>query len=230
VTSASVPTSHSARERRPGSPVLGLAAGLALGVSVGFASQAGHHLPGDAYWLASLGGPWLVAAFVAGALARRTAWGAVAGAATIVVGTLTYYWTVVIYHGLMLSPIAPGRERYGVVMTIGWSVAGTAVGAAFGYAGALWRRGGASLATAAGAAALAGALVGEALLLGAVWDDAWPRRVLTLELAAGVVAALALPRRRHVAALALALAATGVFIVAEAFVRHTLRAAGWAGV
>jgi hypothetical protein len=210
-------------------PLLALAASLALGVAVGLGAQAGHHVPGDAYWMASLGGPWLVVAFVAGAIADRRAWGALAGAATIVTGTLTYYWTVLLYHGIMLAPLDPGRERYGVVMSIGWSAAGTAVGAAFGYAGALWRRGGATLSAAAGAATLAGALVGEALLLRAAWDSPWAQRVLTLELAAGLAVALLLARGRRAAALAFTLAAAGVFIVAEAFVRDTLRAAGWNG-
>jgi hypothetical protein len=217
-------------ESRSLSPVLAVAATLSLGVAVGCAARAGHYLEGDAYWIASLGGPWLVAAFLAGGAAERWGWGALAGAAAIVVGTLTYYWSVAAYHGLTLDgPIVVSRLHYGVVMTIGWCAAGLAVGAAFGLAGAAWRRGGVSLPGIAGVAALAGALIGEALLLRSVWTDPWAQRVLMLELVAGLIAAVVLTRTRRAATLALAIVAAGGFALAESFVRDTLRAAGWAG-
>jgi Family of unknown function (DUF6518) len=218
-------------DTRSHSTLLAVAATLGLGVAVGFSARAGHYLDGDAYWAASLGGPWLVAAFLAGAVAERWGWGALAGATAIVVGTLTYYWSVAVYHGLTLTldgPLVLDRARYGVVMTIGWCAAGVAVGAAFGLAGVAWRRGGSSLTAIAGVAALAGALIGEALLLRSLWTDPWAQRVLELELVAGLAAAVVLTRRRA-ATLTLAIVAAGGFALAEQFVRETLRAAGWAG-
>lgn len=208
---------------------LPLAAAVAFGLAVGMAARYGHGVPGDAYWLASLGGPWLVAAFAAGALAPGRRLAALAGAATIVVGTLAYYGSVAAYHGVTQLHLPLQGARYGVLMAIAWSAAGLAVGAAFGTAGVLWRRGGRSLWSAAGAAALAGALVGEALLLQAAWDSPWAQRVLAAELAAGLLVAAVLARGRRAAALALTPPFAGVFLVAEGLVRDTLRAAGWAG-
>lgn len=211
------------------SPAVGLLASLALGVAVGFAARAGHELAREPYWMASLGGPWLVAAFAAGALAGDRRVAALAGAATIVTGTFTYYSLLAVYHGVMYLSIPTAHADYGVAMTIGWSAAGLAIGAGFGAAGALWRRGGASLWAAGGAAALGGALAGEALLLHAAWSSPWAQRVLALELATGVVVAVALARGRRAAALALTIPFAAVFVVCAGVVRETLRAAGWAG-
>ena len=71
------------------SPLVGLLASVVFGVAIGFAARAGHELAREPYWIASLGGAWLVAAFAAGALARHRWPAALAGAATIVTGTLT---------------------------------------------------------------------------------------------------------------------------------------------
>lgn len=82
---------------------------------------------------------------------------------------------------------------------------------------------------AAGASALAGALIGEALLLQGVWPQLWAQRVLALELASGILIAFTLSKGRRLASLILSAAAAGVFALAESTVRDTLRAAGWAG-
>lgn len=198
-----------------------VATGLALGVVLGVVARVARAVP-DATWWASLGGPWLAMAFAAGALAPGRRRAALAGATAIVAGTVTYYI-------LMAAMAGAASARYAVAMIVAWSLAGAAIGAFFGRAGAAWRRGRAAFARTAGAATLGGALIGEALLLRVAWDSPWAQRALLLELAAGALAAVALARDRRVAGLVLAVGAAGVFIAAEAVVRETLRAAGWAG-
>ncbi len=204
-------------------------AGLLLGVLVGVAARYAHTLPGEAYWLASLGGPWLAAAFAAGALARTRGEAIAAGAVAIVAGTLAYYSVFALHHAVSELSLPTQGMRYGAAMAVAWSAAGLAIGGGFGAAGFVWRRGGRSVAAAAGAAALAGALIGEALLLQAIWDASWAQPVLAAELIAGVAAVLLLARGRRATALALTPGFAIACLAFEAAVRETLRAAGWAG-
>jgi hypothetical protein len=208
--------------RRDRRKLLGsLATGIALGVGIGVAARLARTQPAATWW-ASLGGPWLTMAFAAGALTGGRRRAALAGAAAIVAGTVTYY-------ALMVATTSGGAARYAAAMVVAWSLAGAAIGAFFGRAGAAWRRGRASWARLAGAATLGGALIGEAVLLQAAWDSPWAQRALMLELTAGVTAAVVLARDRRAAGLALSLGAAGVFLVAEVAVRETLRVAGWVG-
>ena len=97
---------------------------------------------GVAGTLAELGAPWILAAFVAGALPMIAAdrrpraqlgagvVGALAGATSLVVATVVYY-----------GPARTGRldvpDARGV--TAMWAIVGIAVGVVIGAAGALWR-------------------------------------------------------------------------------------------
>ncbi|MBJ7331894.1 MAG: hypothetical protein JHC95_18505, partial [Solirubrobacteraceae bacterium] len=78
----------------------------------------------------------------------------------LVVGTGTYYVAMVAISG-------GGSLGYAVVVGVAWGAAALFIGAAFGLAGGLWRGRDDLLGTAA-AALLAGALVGEAVVLTAV--------------------------------------------------------------
>jgi hypothetical protein len=198
-----------------------LLAGI-LAVPLGLALGVGGQLAGAAHpglgWVAALGVPWLAVGFLAGALARDRAAGAVAGAVTLVVATGAYY----------ALHVAASRTLSAAPVALAWMPACVAAGGAFGAAGAAWRRGG-RRARPAAAAVLAGALVGEAVLLWGEWPDHVVRVVLAAELAAGAALPFLLARRALPAALALTAVAAVVLGAAEGEVRDTLRAAGWAG-
>jgi hypothetical protein len=209
--------------------VRAVALAVGLGLALGVAGQLAPDLDPRLYWIVALGVPWLVAAFAAGALLGDRRWGAVAGATALVVGTLAYY---ALRAGLGGGGIL-GRDGFavrGAPVVIGWCAAALLSGAAFGLAGALWRRGG-TVAHVVGTALLSGALVGEALLLTQEWTGRGARLVLAAELAIGATLPFVLSRRRAliVPALALtALVAVGV-AVTEDGVRDALRVAGWGG-
>lgn len=202
---------------------------IALGLALGVSGQLAPDLDPRLYWFVALGVPWLVTAFVAGALLGDRLRGAVAGAVALVAGTLAYYaLRVTLGGGGLLGQ--HGFVPRGVPVVIGWCVAATAGGAAFGLAGALWRRGG-TVANVCGTALVSGALVGEALLLTQEWAGHGARLVLAAELALGAALPFVLSRRRALIlpALALtALVAAGV-AVTEDGVRDALRGVGWNG-
>jgi hypothetical protein len=186
--------------------------------------------------LARLGGPWLVAAHVAGAIA---AWrrgpaalllGAIAGAVAISLGSLTYYGLYAwLEHGLY----AERAFRLGV----GWGAAGLVIGGAVGMLGALvsvrwdpqarpWLQG-ASVGT------LGGLLVGEAIALLWVWDSPGLRTMAMLEAIGGigivVVAAIGRSWRWMLAAVLAGGVTVAVAPIVATMVRETLRTIGWAG-
>lgn len=202
---------------------------IALGLSLGVVGQLAPDLDPRLYWFVALGVPWLVTAFAAGALLGDRLLGALAGAVALVAGTLAYYGLRVTFggggllgqHGLVLR---------GAPVVIGWCAAAAVGGAAFGLAGALWRRGG-TVANVFGTALVSGALAGEALLLTQEWAGRGARLVLAAELALGATLPFVLSRRRSLIlpALALtALVAVGV-AVTEDGVRDALRGVGWNG-
>jgi len=202
---------------------------VAVGVALGVAGQTASDLHPGLRWVVALGVPWLVTAFLAGAIVGDRWRGALAGALALVVGTFAYYALRVTLGGG--GPLAAGGELLrGAPVVIGWCVASLGGGAAFGLAGAEWRRGGA-LATVAGSALVSGALIGEALLLAGEWAGRGARVVLAAELIAGVALAFVLARRWTLLVPALALTAfvaVGV-AVTEDGVRDALRAVGWNG-
>jgi len=169
------------------------------------------------HWFSALGAPWLLAAFVIGAFVGRRRLGAAAGAGALAIGSLSYY---AIFHFVEHKM---GGFTSGAV-GLAWAVGGIPAGAVFGWAGAAWwqRRG--PLST----AAVAGALLGEALLLQSIWHRPLAMRVLVIEAIAGVLCALLLTRERS-RALAMTAGVALLVVVAELVLRETARAAGWSG-
>lgn len=213
------------------------AVGLAVlaGVVLGVVGQTGPELHPGLRWVVALGVPWLVTAFVAGALLGQRAWGALAGATALVLGTLVYYGLRVALGGG--GPLGQfdgeqlrGMLLHGAPIVIGWCLAAVAGGAVFGWAGAMWRRGG-TLAHLLGTALVSGALVGEALLLTQEWAGRGARLVLGAELALGALLPFLITRRRALIVPALALTAIVALAVAvtEDGVREALRGVGWNG-
>jgi hypothetical protein len=196
--------------------------GIACGLAVGLGARVARHVPPEGYWWASLGAPWFVAAFAAGALARDRAQGALAGGLAIVAGTAGYY-------AVSLLDWGPRGHHYVAVMVVAWSFAGAGAGALFGWAGAVWRRKRSSGGGLPAVALVSGALVGEALLLHRVWASPWAERVLGVELLAGLAIALVLSARHRIAGLVLTGVAACSFAAAEQVARETLRAVGWVG-
>jgi len=206
-----------------------VALAVVVGVALGIVGQTGSDLHPGMRWVVALGVPWLVTAFVAGALLGGRVRGAFAGATALVVGTLAYYALRVLLGGG--GPLElEGLALRGGPVVIGWCVAAVFGGAVFGLAGALWRRGG-TVAHVAGAALVSGALVGEALLLIGEWAGRGARLVLTAELALGAALPFLITRRRVLILPALALTAVVAVTVgvAEDGVRDALREVGWRG-
>jgi hypothetical protein len=195
------------------------------GVAIGVAGRASDHVSSSLlYWAGTLGGPWLVAAFTLGAFAGSRRRGATAGAVALAVGVITYYAVFRLVEERTSTVNA-------VVVGTAWTLGALPIGAAFGWAGGAWRR----TRGPRWAAVVAGALVGEALLLwlegrhgGGPWGREDAVTALQTQALIGVGAALVLARARL-----RALAWTGgvalVVVLAEAAVRETLRATGWAG-
>lgn len=194
--------------------LLGLLA-LAVGVGLGLLGRVSDHLPPLVRWSASLGGPWLVAAWLLGAVSGRRREAAACGAVALCVGVATYYAVFLVVERAT-SPL------YAVAMTLAWGAAAIPIGAAFAAAGADRGRPFA-------VAVLAGALVAESLLLLPAWESPVAQALLRMELAAGVLLALGFAGRRAPQALALTVPVAAVLLVAELCVREALWAVGWAG-
>lgn len=203
-------------------PVAALAA-MALGLLLGLGAQVAGDLRPGLGWLGALGGPWLATAFAAGALTTQARTAAVAGALALGTGTAVYY-------AAMVGTAGPGALGYAVVVGTAWGLVALAVGATFGAAGGLWRAHD-DLRSAGSAALLAGALVGEAVILATVWDARPALLVIGAQLGAGLTLPLVLlrPASLRLLALALALGLAVVCGAAEAELRDALRAVGWAG-
>jgi hypothetical protein len=204
--------------------VLGVAARLAAGAGlIAFAGPVAEPAGQLGRWVIALGAPWLAVAWALGALARRPALGAVAGAVALTGGTGAWY---------VLSVSTGASLHYALPVAVGWSAASVASGLAFGAAGALWRTGATVRTRALGLAVLAGCLIGEVALLVTVWNGRAARAVLAVELAVGVASPFVLARRRG-RELPLALAMTVVVALlaagAESAVRDALANVGWRG-
>jgi hypothetical protein len=229
-----------------------VAAVLAAAVLVGVVGQLGDAAPGVPGHATALGAPWLVAAFVIGALLRRPLPGALGGAVVLSGGTLSYY-------GVQLALTGHARALADGAIAVGWAAAGAVAGAAMGALGALWRdatraRGAAPTVAATrasgalsagaatparrprrGAALLAAvpaaALAGEALLLAGEWRSRASLAVLSAELAlAGLLLPACAWRRASLPAAALAAGALALgFALTEAELRSAMRAIGWRG-
>jgi Family of unknown function (DUF6518) len=78
-------------------------------------------------------GPWIVAAYVAGIVARRPGAGAVAGATALVLAVVTYYVGVrLVWGDAFVDPVRA---------TAVWGVVAVLVGAPLGLAGGAWSAG-----------------------------------------------------------------------------------------
>jgi hypothetical protein len=214
--------------RRYGLVLLVCAVALALGVGgrvlvrVGWELPRGEDLATAGSTAKALGAPWLAAAWGLGALAGSRWRGALAGAATLVLGTVCWYVVSLAIHG-------PAAVGYVVPVSLSWSLVAGAAGSAFGLAGGLWRDG-ATVARAVSIALLAGALAGEAVLLSGEWTGRASTLVLGLELLAAMTALL-LSRRRAPIMLTIGLFLVAALAVAgiEDAARDTVRHVGWRG-
>lgn len=176
------------------------AAALLAGVGLGVASRLGDDLAGGWSWVANVGGPWLVLAFVVGAAGPSSRQAAARGAATMACAVGAYYaWIALVQHGA-------GRHDLAAMAAL-WAVVGVASGAVFGAAGRSWRAG-RRLGRLAGAALLSAALVGEAALLLPAGQPAGARAVLLAELVIGGALPWALLRHPRDVAGGAALAAS----------------------
>jgi hypothetical protein len=189
---------------------------VALAVAFGVGVQGGERVLDMPDGLTSLGGPWLLLAFVAGVTARRPWRGSLAGAVVLVVATGAYYAVIVGHYGREVAD-------YAAAMLVGWGAAAAAAGALFGYAGALWR-------TRPVAAALPGAaLIAEALVLALEPTFLDAHRLLALEAVAGAALWLVLARRQVLQTALLGMLLVIPLALAADGVRDALRAAGWTG-
>jgi hypothetical protein len=200
-------------------------AGVAVvlaGAFIGLLGRGSDHLPDLVRWSAALGGPWLVTAFFVGAYVRAPGWGALAGGTSLTLGVAIYY---AVFHWVERT----ASLGYAVVVGTAWGAVAFLAGAVFGYAGARWRAGSRRAHIVAGSL-LAGALLGEAILLLAHWSNPTARTVLLIELAVGGLVPLLTSRRRELpAAVALAAVFAMTVLVSEHYTRAALHVVGWGG-
>jgi hypothetical protein len=203
---------------------LGILVVVGCGVAIGLAGQAGDRVPGAPAYITALGAPWMLLAFVLGALARKPLLGAIAGGVALVIGTEAYY--------LAQIALTDGRTLfYATAMGIGWGGSAVVAGALAGGIGGWWRSE-CSDQERSIAGALPGALLtGEALLLSQEWTQPAARALVAVELMAGlglIWIHIGTSRRAFIAAAA-ACALTMAVVLGEHSVRETLHAAGWNG-
>jgi hypothetical protein len=189
-----------------------------------------------------LGGPWLVAGFLGGAVGgwRRGAGGMLlgllAGAVIVGAGSVAYYG---------LSYWDGGNDaRRAATLGIGWGAAGLAVGGVLGLVGAAYAtslarfrrpdgRLTASWLHGVALGTLGGLLMGESIALLWVWDGEALRTMAILEGLAGAaivaVGAAARSWRFIVGAVLASAAAATIAPIATTALRETLRTIGWAG-
>lgn len=177
-----------------------IAAGLALGV----ATRLVYELPYEWHWLAKVGVPWLAAAFLVGALARRAGRGAAFGAAALAAATVVYYLPSILGYGRFSYEANP--------VGLGWLAIAVPGGAAFGALGALWASGRARVAA---VSMLAASFGGEAVLFALFVHH--PGRAGTYLLAAAMATPFLLLHRADERAAALCAGAllAGAAVMAE---------------
>jgi hypothetical protein len=102
---------------------------LAAGVALGTLTRLVYELPDEWWWLAKIGGPWLLVAFVLGCTAHNAGEGAPRGAVALVAAVLVYYTILgIVQHSYDSSPLG-----------LAWLLVAVPAGATFG-ALATWRR------------------------------------------------------------------------------------------
>jgi hypothetical protein len=187
-------------------------AGIAVGTGaiLGAASLLiVRFLPHPINLLGTLGGPWIATAFGIGTFARRRAWAAFAGAASMAAAVTAYY-----FMRMVVSPGAFGGFTVGGE-AINYLLLGLPVGAAFAVLGSAWRGGG-FVARVVGPGLLAGALGTEVIVLSVQsWNGAeliWA----VVQGGAAVAVALRLPGTRRGGRIALAVAVASAALAGTA--------------
>lgn len=111
---------------------LGFAVAVTGGAAWGVACRLGMDGGGVIYWVCNLASPWLVVAFIAGALARHPAAGLIFGAAALAAGMVAYYDPTHSFGGDLIYARATAEF---------WMLMALASGSVLGWAGATWRSG-----------------------------------------------------------------------------------------
>jgi hypothetical protein len=193
--------------------LLALVAGLALGLFSGLGDWA----PADtvlhvAVALANAAGPWLVTAFVVGALAGAPLAGAITASAALIAAVAVYYLTI-----YAIGYTVADLPRFAAV----WLAVSVVVGPLLGAAGGTWARPRRPLDRIGAVALLAGTLAAEAILR-LIQVEAWTGldlartdiQVGLIELAAaGVLPALLLSRGERLGGYLAAVIATGAAMI-----------------
>jgi hypothetical protein len=195
---------------------------LVAGAFIGLLGRGSGHLPPLVHWSAALGAPWLATAFAVGSFVNSRLLGTVAGGCALTFGVAVYYS---IFHWVEGTT----SLYYAVIVGTGWGAVAFFAGAAFAYAGAAWRSG-SRRAHLLASGLLAGALIGESVLLLTQWQNPVARTVLMIELVVGAMVPLVTARRRELpAAVVLALVFALIVMQSEGHARAALRIVGWAG-
>jgi Family of unknown function (DUF6518) len=125
---------------------------VGAGVLLGAGTRFVYELPSEWWWLARVGGPWLVVAFGTGLMARKARGGALAGCICLVTATLVYYGIMGLFqHAYETSPLG-----------LAWLFVAVPAGLGFGALGAAVRSPALRLPA---AAALSAAFAAEAVLI-----------------------------------------------------------------
>jgi Family of unknown function (DUF6518) len=172
-------------------------------------------LPHPINLLGTLGGPWIATAFGVGTFARRRAWAALAGAASMAAAVTAYYFMRKFVHPGAFGGFTVGGEA------INYLLLGLVIGAAFAVLGSAWRGGG-FVARVVGPGLLAGALGAEVIVLSV---QSWTGAELiwaAVQGCAAIAVALVLPGTRRGGRLAL-----GIAIVSAALVGAAILATGY---
>jgi hypothetical protein len=103
-----------------------------LGAVLGVIVLALEHVPEPVSQVSALGGPWVVVAFMCGAIVHRKVLAAPAGVVALAVATGVYYGVKAMV-GSPINPPGAGYETPGF-----WLAAAVIAGAVFGLAGAMW--------------------------------------------------------------------------------------------
>ncbi len=193
--------------------LLAMVAGLALGLF----SSLGDRLPADTFLhvvvaLANAAGPWLVTAFVVGAMTGTPLAGAITATAGLVAAVAVYYLTIYV----------AGNTVADLVRSAGvWLTVSVVVGPLLGAAGGAWARPRRRFDRIGAVALLAGTLAAEAILR-LIQVEAWTGldlartdiQVGLIELAvAGVLPAVLLSRGERLRGYLAAAVATAVAAV-----------------
>lgn len=198
--------------------VLAVAGGILLGLFSTVADRP--NVPGVVRWLGNVPGPWVLLAFVIGAVAGTRLGGAFAAVVGLASGVVSYY----VY--LYTTGARPWLDTVEHAMVV-WTLVAVAAGILFGWAGGSWRRG-RRWERVVAVALLCGVLAGEALLLMTEKGHLAGRLMVATEAVFAVMLAWWLLRdaRERMVAAVLGCGVSVVAIEALIVFSHRLRDAG----